>query len=338
MPAARLEEEGPKDPAPGKALALLLAGETEAGFALYDSCFDRTNRHHIPIGIHLVFLERAGLNGVAQDLRSLALRRGGNVAVKDLRPGASPQEIAQEYAALFAQGIVNSRMVFRYLVALSRLGRMEEVAALLDTDRLLRTVRLDLPGPDGERGGLAPAVQALLIREEAKAVDKSAVQPLSGVRMLKRFHELEDPAARALVDALREEANRYLGDWAASDHPLARLVPRDFELKAWALYARGDGFSTRHLHSQAWATGVFYPAGVPDGETGGDLVVGPPEELEGKASGWPGAAIRPEPGLLVLMPAYCMHWTHPLAGPGVRTSVAFDLIDSAPPQARRAGS
>lgn len=329
MPAPRLEEEGAKPPTSRQALALLLEGKIEAGLALYETCLKRPNAHNIPVGLHLIFLERGGLPEVAEDLRRLALRRGGTVSVESARPGASPSEIAEEHAELFGRGIGNGRMIFDYLVALARLGRMDEVAALLDLDRLLRTVRLDLPAPGGEGDGLASAVQALLGREEARAVDRDSVQPLKNVPMLERLHRLDDPVARALIAALRAEADRYLLDWAASDHPLARLVSRKVELKAWALFARDGGFSPRHLHPQGWATGVYYPAALSSDGSGGDLMIGPPEELDDKAPEWPRAAIRPEPGLLVLMPSYCMHWTLPFRGPGVRMSVAFDLLDVA---------
>ncbi|HEX9946430.1 MAG TPA: putative 2OG-Fe(II) oxygenase [Allosphingosinicella sp.] len=327
MATARLEEQTGRAPTSRDALALLLAGETEAGLDIYDICLKRTNRHNIPFGLHLIFLERAGLHGVAEHLRRLVLRRGGNIALKDVRPGASPAEVAEEYEGMFARGMANSRMIFRYMLALARLGRMDEVAALLDVPRLLRKVRLDRPGPNGEAGGLAEAVQTMLIREEGRAEDKDAVQPFIKVPMLERLHRLEDPTVGALTAALREEADRYVRDWAASDHPLARLVSRDVRLDVWALYARGDGYCPRHLHPQGWSTGVFYPAGVEGDCPGGDLMIGPPEELEDIAPEWPRLTIRPEAGLLVLMPSYCMHWTKPLGGPGLRTSIAFDLLD-----------
>ena len=334
MPAARPEAQGAKPPTSRQALALLLGGEIEAGLALYETCLKRPNAHNIPVGLHLIFLERGGLSDVAGDLRRLALRRGGTVATASARPGASPAEVAEEHSALFARGIANGRMIFDHLVALARLGRMDEVRALLDLDRRLRTVRLDLPGPGGESGGLAAAVQSLLGREEVQAVDRDSVQPLNKVPMLERLHRLDDPVARALIAALRAEADRYLRDWAASGHPLAHLVSRQVDLKAWALFARDGGFSPRHLHPQGWATGVYYPAALPGhGGAGGELVIGPPEEFE-ETRQWPRATIRPEPGLLVLMPSYCMHWTLPFHGPGVRMSVAFDLLDVAPPQTR----
>jgi len=333
LAAARLEEQSGRAPTSRDALALLLAGETEAGLDLYDICLKRTNRHNIPFGLHLTFLERAGLRAVADDLRQLVLRRGGNIAIKDIKPGASPAEVAAEYEVLFAQGMANSRMIFRYMIALARLGRMDEVAALLDMPRLLRKIRLDRPGPNGEAGGLAEAVQTMLIREEGRAQDKDAVQPFSKVPMLERLHRLEDPTARALSAALREEADRYVRDWAGSDHQLAGLVSREVRLDVWALFARGDGYCPRHLHPQGWSTGVYYPVGVEGNGPGGYLMIGPPEELEEIAPDWPRATIRPEPGLLVMMPSYCMHWTVPLGRPGLRTSIAFDLLDVPQPQA-----
>lgn len=334
MPVARPEEPGAKPPTSRQALALLLAGETDQGLALYETCLKRPNAHNIPVGAHLIFLERGGLGQVAEDLRRLALRRGGTVSIESARPGASPAEVAEEHSALFDRGIANGRMIFDYLVALARLGRMDEVRSLLDLDRRLRTVRLDLPGPNGEASGLAGAVRSLLDREEYRAVDRDSVQPLNRVPMLERLHRLDDPVARALIAAFRSEADRYLRDWAASDHPLVRLVTRQVDLKAWALFAREGGFSPRHLHPQGWATGVYYPAAPPGGGEGGELVIGPPEELEEMAPDWPRAVIRPEAGLLVLMPSYCMHWTLPFQGHGVRMSVAFDLLDPAPERAR----
>lgn len=334
MPAARLEEQGAKPPTSRQALALLLGGEIDRGLALYETCLKRPNAHYIPVGLHLLFLERGGFPDVAEDLRRLALRRGGTVSIEAAKPGASPAEVAEEHSALFGRGIANGRMIFDYLVALARLGRMDEVRSLLDLDRRLRTVRLDLPGPDGEAGGLAGAVRALLDREESRAVDRDSVQPLNRVPMLERLHRLDDPVARALLAAFRSEADRYLLDWAASGHPLAHLVTRQIELKAWALFAREGGFSPRHLHPQGWATGVYYPAAPPGGGSGGELVIGPPEDLEEQAPDWPRAVIRPQAGLLVLMPSYCMHWTLPFHGPGVRMSVAFDLLDPAPEKSR----
>jgi hypothetical protein len=334
VPAAAPEAQGAKPPNSRQALALLLAGEIDEGLALYETCLKRPNAHHIPVGLHLVFLERGGFGEVAEDLRRLALRRGGTVSIEAAKPGASPAEVAGEHEALFDRGIANGRMIFDYLVALAWIGRMDEVRSLLDLDRRLRTVRLDVPGPNGESGGFAAAVRALLDREEYRAVDRDSVQPLSRVPMLERLHRLDDPVARTLLAALRSEADRYLLEWAASDHPLARLVTRQVDLKAWALFAREGGFSPRHLHSQGWATGVYYPAPPPGGGEGGELVIGPPEELEEMAPDWPRAVIRPEDGLLVLMPSYCMHWTLPFQGPGVRMSVAFDLLDPAPEKAR----
>jgi len=95
-------------------------------------------------------------------------------------------------------------------------------------------------------------------------------------------------------------------------------------IHAWCLISQGPGRLDRHSHKRGWVTCVYYPVGVPDGEKGGDLVVGPPED-GAAAPGWPHARIRPRAGLLVLMPSYYTHWTIPYDAPGLRVSIAVDF-------------
>jgi hypothetical protein len=316
------EAESAKSPlvAAGKALTLLLAGD-ERGLALYESCMKRPGGETLPVGIHIAFLEKAGRAGAAAALRSLGLRRGATVAVNDVRRGAGPEPAAREFEQLFGRGIGNSRMVSQYLSALSRLGRSGDVGRVADPGRLLHVV--------GLAGETDPAaLQALLLREGEGAAPLEADMSIHRMKKLEMFHRLEDPAVRRLVAALRRQSRLYFDRWAGSDHPLARLVPRTFRLKAWALISSGEGYNSRHIHHKGWATGVYYPA-APDGEgEGGELEVGPPPDVEVDSPGWPRARIRPEPGLLVLMPSFYTHWTIPLGRPGLRTSIAFDLLDT----------
>jgi putative 2-oxoglutarate-Fe(II)-dependent oxygenase superfamily protein len=106
-------------------------------------------------------------------------------------------------------------------------------------------------------------------------------------------------------------------------------VPRTARISAWGLISRGEGFNAPHIHHKGWATGVYYPAAPEGGGPGGALRIGPPPALGARAPGWPDATIRPEPGLLVLIPSFYTHWTVPLGRPGLRTSIAFDLVSTA---------
>lgn len=303
-------------------LKLLLAGDRDRGLASYKKTFRSDHLPDVPIGLHLLFLERAGQRSEAKALLKLAIDEGANVAVKSGGFGAPPAEAAAEYEDLFESGVVNSRMVFDYLIALSRLGRFDDLARWLDWPRLLRDVRIHQQGA-GASGDLASKVEKLLFAMEQEAVEQEAVQSVRNMRMIKRFHAIDSPVVSDLCSALTKESRSYLEAWACSDHPLARFVPRDFHIMSWALISRGQGYNVPHVHHQGWATGVYYPAPV---SGGGQLHVGKPTAGEGLPEQWGARSFAPEAGRLVLMPSFYTHWTVPLDRPGVRTAVAFDLL------------
>jgi hypothetical protein len=275
-----------------------------------------------PVGLHLLLLRKQGMTQAAAALTGIAVEQGLDVAVRATRGDARPEDSVEEYEALFAQGVINAPMVHAYSLALAKLGRDAAIAAILDPDVLLWRVRLDLPAPDGRPDGLADRIQQVLLEEEAQAPFQEAEQSVRRMRFIKRFQDHPDPAAIALMAAVREQARSYLARWSASDHVFARHVPRQFRMSSWGLISRGEGYNTPHIHLKGWATGVYYPA-EPDTPEGGELRIGPPPGLQ--AAGWPDLTIRPEPGLLVLTPSFYTHWTVPLDRPGLRTSVVFDV-------------
>ncbi|MCW3837035.1 2OG-Fe(II) oxygenase family protein [Sphingomonas canadensis] len=303
-----------------RALAHLIAGEREAGLAIYLDLLRAGRAEAMPVGNHLALLERAGRAGEAAALRALTLERGGILARRGAALDGTPIDPAAEYEALFARGLVNSRMVQDYLAGLSRRGEADRVAAFFDAARLLRIVRID--------PALGPAARDMLLRAENPADYRQSELSVNQMCRIDGLEELGGPAP-ALIAALRTEADRYLADWAASDHPLADQVPRHIRVKYWGLISRGEGFNTPHIHHRGWATGVYYPIAVEGGaghQGGGDICVGPPPRLKQRYPGWPDARIRPEPGMLILMPSFYTHWTIPLGAPGLRLSIAFDMI------------
>src|SRR5687768_1869320 len=260
MPRPQADEDAKE------AIALLLRGDVEAGIDLYRKCFKVDRLPHTPVGVHLLFLERAGQMEAMARLLELAIAQGASVAVRAGALGAEPSEAAAEYEGLFARGIINSRMIFEYLRILAALGRSEELRRILDVDRLLRSVQLDLPADIGATGNLAAAVAALL--EELKLQSKRRIsgRAVRQMTMLKKFSALQHPAAKTLMDALSMEVAIYLADWSSSDHPFANLVASGFEIEAWGLISQEAGYVTPHIHAKGWATGVYYPTGVYPGE------------------------------------------------------------------------
>lgn len=309
-----------------EALQLLFVGQAEAGLARYRLGLRRArDLLQVPAGAHVLLLEQVGRTSEAAAVRRLALEGGANLALKAGGIGAPPAEAAFEYERLIAAGTVNSRMIWEYLIVLSKLGRIGQVAAMLAPEQLLRQVRIDPPSTGGAPGGLASTIGDVLLQEESRGTYYEANQSIRSMTTIKDLQDLEHPEMTSLVAALREQSARYLADWGASGHPLARLVPAGFEISLWGLISRGEGYNTRHIHHRGWATGVYYPTALPEEGEGGTLRIGCPEELGDIARGWPDITIRPEPGLLVLMPSFYMHWTVPLGRPGLRISIAFDL-------------
>lgn len=293
------------------ALKQCLDGDEAGGLDAYRSIARPRAFTRLPLGLHIHMLREAGRDMAADELIAMTLSRGGDLAWKAVRKGVAPAVAAAEYEEWLARGLANPLMVNRYAGALTRLGRIDEVAAIFDTARLLRRVTI---------GGADAVARALLDREAelevGSRISVREMRELLGVHLLPEF--------APLIAECRAAITPYLADWAASDHPLASLVPRDFKIGAWGLISRGEGYNTRHQHSVGWATAVYYPMGLPDEMKRGSLKIGgwndpaPP--------GWPDFDIRPEPGLLVVMPSYYVHWTDPLGAPGLRLSVALDAI------------
>jgi hypothetical protein len=295
-------------------LRLCLEGDEAGGLKLYRTCALPRLLGRLPLGLHAQMIEDAGHGDAASALRALTLEHGGDLAWRAaVRPGTSPEVIATEYEGFFARGLANPAMVGGYVEALTSLGRADEVAALFDAERLIHQVRI----------GAADAVAAALLKAE-DGLEYGSRQITHGMRYLLGVEQLRLPVFDALLAECRAETLAYFERWAESDHPLAQLVPRDFTIAAWAMVSRAEGYNSRHRHPVGWATGVYYPAGLPEGSTGGSLRIGgwsdPPPP------GWPSASIRPEPGLLVLIPSWYVHWTEPTGAEDARLAIAFDAV------------
>lgn len=305
------------------ALRLLRGGRLEEGLALYLEVLAGDARR-VPVGIHAGMLADFGQDDAASAILEAGLRRGCDLGVKTALPGRTPDEVAREYEGLFDRGLVNAWMVSRYLLALDHLGRRAELRELLDPAQRVRTRKLDVSVSVDREVLLSAAVRESVLAHEHDAVFEAKSQSVRQMHNLPNVHGLPDPAFRSLAVAVRGEVERLIAEWAPGGHPVTRWCPSRFSLSMWALTSRGAGFNARHVHHVGWYTGVFYATGVEG--AGGELRIGRPSEVDADSPDWPDLTIRPEPGLLVLMPSYFTHWTEPLGQPGLRISVPFDVL------------
>ena len=103
---------------------------------------------------------------------------------------------------------------------------------------------------------------------------------------------------------------------------------------AWSVRLGSGGYHTDHIHPHGWLSSACYIAvptevtqgGNADSHRAGWLRLGRP----GVVTAPPLAAehfVKPQPGLLVLFPAYMWHGVEPFRSATPRISVAFDVID-----------
>jgi hypothetical protein len=275
--------------------------------------------------VHVKLLQSLGLRDAADIIRRSALAEGVDICASAVM-GRPLAVIVDEYRALFAQGLINATMVSRFLVALSKLGVRDEVAAVLDPSRLFWMTQVTV----GESAASHwKSLEQVLLEAEVNDTWQEAVQSVRKMHNIK-LNRHPVPLVQATLADIDQRVAHYLANWTKSDHVISRWVPRTFRVSHWAMISHGDGYNVPHIHPEGWITGVLYVAG-PEGVDAGDnspgaLRVGPPPEVA-ESAGWPNITVAPAPGTLVLMPSYYTHWTVPLGRSGLRIAIAFDVID-----------
>lgn len=204
-------------------------------------------------------------------------------------------------------------------------GNSEAARALTDPDLFLSISSLH--GPDD------PDLP-LLARELASGLEHYEQPAGRSIRSGWRRNHLEksySPALRRMFDRLWQAGLEYLGRLPTDpDNPFLRARPPGLTLRAWSVVSGADTHHLSHLHATSWINGVYYvevPPVVADhvGKPGW-LRVGPAANRGFTAAqGWDERWIRPEPGLVVLMPSHFSHETVPLGCDERRICVAFEL-------------
>jgi tetratricopeptide (TPR) repeat protein len=141
------------------------------------------------------------------------------------------------------------------------------------------------------------------------------------------------------IVALTQFFEQAVADYLATALPALQApvpVPRRWRLAGWAVVLRSSGHQVPHFHPSGVVSGVYYvrvPKSVqaPGSNGAGALRLGvPPENILTLAPGGEDsfltATVTPEPGKLVLFPAYAWHHTIPFEDAEDRICVAFDVV------------
>ena len=146
--------------------------------------------------------------------------------------------------------------------------------------------------------------------------------------------ELARPLIGALFRSIEAAVQRYVSRLGPGRGPLRSRNTGKFAISgAWSVRLRSGGYHADHVHPRGWISSACYIA-LPSGIGGG--AGEQPDRAGWLRLGRPGIVtdpplpaehfVRPEPGLLVLFPAYMWHGVEPFASGERRLSVAFDVV------------
>jgi hypothetical protein len=178
-----------------------------------------------------------------------------------------------------------------------------DLAELADTLRALHTAQLPY-AEQSVRAGTQTDRSVLLRHEPVFARVRAALMALVEAHVA----ELPPPDPRHPLLGAPRQGLQVSGSWSV------RLGP--------------GGYNVTHSHPMGWLSSAFYVE-VPDAATMGPAPAGhfhwgaPPAELGIDLP--PRGVIAPQPGRLVLFPAYVWHGTVPIAA-GERLNLAFDVV------------
>ncbi len=146
--------------------------------------------------------------------------------------------------------------------------------------------------------------------------------------------EMSRPVVKALFAAIESMVNRRLARLGRGTDPFRSQNTGRFTVTgAWSIRLTSGGYHTDHVHPRGWLSAVFY-VDIP-----GEVASAPSAAAE--RAGWlrfgraglrttpqlpPDGFVQPEPGLLVLFPAYVWHGVEPFESASARLSVALDAL------------
>jgi hypothetical protein len=250
----------------------------------------------------------------------------GSLLDSDL-PTGDIAELRDYAAALISNGAIFSPVIAALAIAEAHLGNADAVRRLVDYDRFFSSQTMGASDPAAFNQALAAEIKA-----DLTWYDEPAGRAIRSAWRHNHITESPLPALRRWNEQIRRIVERYMAAIPRGlDHPFARSRPAEYVLECWGLVSGSDSFHKPHIHPRAWMSGVYYvtcpPVARAPGSRRGWLTIGPPEKHGVSAGqGWDERLFAPEPGTLVMMPAYFYHWTRPMESDEERICLVFDVV------------
>ena len=200
-----------------------------------------------------------------------------------------------------------------------------ELSLVFSTPLSLRTVK----GAPALNAGLERAIQ-----DRRRLYGGNRISNVGGWQSLPDLLDWPEPE----VQTLRAEIDYIVQQiWslpaALERRPKESQQPARYQAYGWANVNESGDYNMMHMHPGNHLSVVYYVATgkpEPDHDMNGRLELRDPRpaatycRMPGSV-GSESLLIRPQPGMMVVFPAWIEHWVHPFQGEGQRISIAVNV-------------
>ena len=216
--------------------------------------------------------------------------------------------------------------------ALLELGRSDDVAALVDFDRLIESRDFSPPAGFANLQEFNAALCAHCMSHPSLTFEPSENTTMKGHQTgnLSKDDD-QGPVAdllKLIDDAVRDYQTSHPLDPV---HPFLASQPKQWTYDIWATILGSQGHQAPHIHRSGWLSGCYY-AKIPDvisaesTSRDGWIEFGRPQENANASAEPIVRSYAPHEGMVVLFPSYFYHRTEPFDSNDTRISIAFDII------------
>lgn len=224
----------------------------------------------------------------------------------------------------------NDQFLIALLATAWRILGREQYHLLYDYDRFLMSAELSRPAGWARLDDYLQDLESTLDRRHQFHCHPFGLSLRNGAQ-LPSIDQIDEPATRALPEALREPIAGILDRIGRGDDPLtSRNLGGARLFSIWSVRLRRAGHHVSHVHPQGWissACHLRFPTSSGSADKQGWMKFGDP--------GVPTAPaltaerfVEPKRARIVFFPSYLWHGTIPFDDESSRLTFAFDLVPS----------
>jgi uncharacterized protein (TIGR02466 family) len=219
--------------------------------------------------------------------------------------------------------------------ALVELGRSEDVAGLVDFDRLIEKQEFEPPEGFADLKSFNEALCTHCLAHKSLEYEPSENTTMNGHQTGNLSLDLDQGPIAHLLEMIGKAVRSYQESHPIDpSHPFLSQRPEHWKYDIWATVLGSQGHQAPHIHRSGWLSGCYY-AKIPDVITAesktrsGWIEFGRPQEYPMSKAVPQVRSYQPHEGMVVLFPSYFYHRTEPFESSDQRISIAFDIVPQA---------